>query len=109
MVDQRFGLLLTGGVYSAGAVVFEGACDHSLAISQQRRSEGVAWMAFEPPAVKGKVQYPGSVDYSTVRPEFLCHLLRPSAKATSRANSTLEISCVNVSRVTTSQERSPCS
>ena len=58
---------------------------------------------------KMKAQGLAAVDQAAGDAVGLAHFERPSARATSRANSTCKISCVTVLRVTTSHERSPCS
>ena len=66
-------------------------------------------LVIESMPVKGETEGFAAVDLAARNAIGLAHFLRPCALATSRAISTFRISCVTVLRVTTSQDRSPCS
>ena len=108
-LDERVGFFGPGGENPARAVVFERAAHQQLPICQERRGQRVTVVTAHALAVEGKRDFLVTVDQTAIQPVFLHHLLRPLARATSRAISTDVISWVSVSRVTTSHERSPCS
>src|SRR5690606_21834004 len=108
-LHQRVRLLRTGRKRSTRAVILEAAPHQPYAVCQQRRGQRIAGMALIGPAVEGEAEGAAAVDLAAGDAVRLGHFVRPMAFATSRASSTLMTSCVTVLRVTTSQERSPCS
>ena len=91
-------------------MVLERTSHQANAVCQQGRGQRIPGMALVGDTIEGEAVGATAVDLSARRdPVFLGHLLRPRERATSRASSTLEISCVSVLRVTTSHERSPAS
>ena len=91
------------------AVILKAAPHQADAVGQQGRGECIAGVARIRQPVKMKAKGLAAVDQAACNAVGLAHFERPSARATSRANSTCKISCVTVLRVTTSHERSPCS
>ena len=108
-LDQRVGLFGAGAEDAARPVVLETSAHHADAVGEQRRGQGIAGMAGQPPAIEAEGEAAAAVDRAAVQPEPAAHRSRPAARATSRASSTRTISWVSVLRVTTSQDRSPCS
>src|SRR5690606_13572255 len=132
-LDERVRLLRPGGEDPARAVVFERPADQPHPVGDEGGGEGITGMALELLAVPGEPERPGTVHEPAADPvglggarclrrcrgmlarhliaghHLLTHLVRPLSRATSRASATSVISCVSVLRVTTSQERSPCS
>ena len=108
-LDQRVGLFRTGGEDAAGPMVFEAPADQPDPVGEQGRGQRVAGMAGQPAAVEPEIEAAAPVDQAAVEAERPAHRSRPRATATSRASSTFRTSWVSVLRVTTSQDRSPCS
>ena len=90
-------------------MILEAPAHQPDAIGQQGRGQSVARMARIDLAIKTEIQRLAAVNQAPSDAIVLCHVERPSARATSRANSTFVILWVTVFRVTTSQLRSPCS
>ena len=107
--DQRVGLFRTGREDAAGPMVFEAPSDQPDPVGEQGRGQRVAGMAGQPAAVEPEIEAAAPVDQAAVEAERPAHRSRPRATATSRASSTSRTSWVSVLRVTTSQDRSPCS
>ena len=112
-LDQGVRLFRARAQGATGAMVLEAATHQPNAVGKQRRGQRVAGMARVGQPVEGEAERPGAVDLAApklgVDAMRLAHFVRPCLRATSRASSTRVISCVTVFRVTTSQERSPCS
>ena len=108
-LDQRVRFFGSGREYPAGPVIFEGSSDKFHTVRDQGRGQRIAGVPRQRVPVPAELQDFGAVDLAAVDAIGLGHLDRPRACATSRASSTLMISCVSVLRVTTSQDRSPCS
>ena len=107
--DDAIGFLGPCGQQPARAVVFERSPDQPHVIGQQGRGQRIAGMGGIAAIVEPEVDSGVAVDLTAAQSVALGHFDRPRARATSRASSTLEISCVVVSRVTTSHDRSPAS
>ena len=108
-LDQRVGLFRAGGEDAARPVVLEAPADQADPVGEQGGRQRIAKMADHLPAVEPERKDAAAVERAAVEPERAAHRSRPRAMATSRASSTLTTSWVSVLRVTTSQERSPCS
>ena len=104
-LDQRAGLLRAGREDAARAMIFERAADQAHAVGEQRRSERVAGMAGHLLAVEGEGERARAVDQAAGRGAMGLRLRH--AQAPLSANSTAVISCVVMSRVTTSQAWQP--
>src|SRR6056297_2283273 len=106
---QRIGFFRPGGENTARAVILERPPHQPLPVGQKRRGQRIAGMPAHSLAVEAKGDLGGPVDQPAAYTMDLTHRPRPRARATSRASSTAVISWLTVSRVTTSQDRSPCS
>ena len=108
-LDQCVGFLRSGGEDAPGPVVFEAPANQPDLVGEQGRGQRVAGMARKATAVEPEIEAHAPVDPAAVEAERPAHRSRPRAMAISRASSTLRTSWVSVLRVTTSQDRSPCS
>ena len=97
------------GKDAAWPVVFKGSANQLHAICQQCRRQRVAGISGQVAIVPAKGQGMAAINLAAINASRLRHLDLPVWRATSRAISTLVISCVTVLRVTTSHDRSPCS
>ena len=108
-LHQGIRLFRPGGNRPARTVILEAAPHQPHAIGQKRRGQRIAGMSQIGQPVEGEADRAAAVDLAARDAIVLCHRPRPRSRATSRAISTCVISCVRVLRVTTSQDRSPCS
>ena len=105
-LHQRVRLLRPRRHHSARTVILETAPHQPRTIGQKGRRKRIPRMP--------RIAHPIECERPLTCPINLptcnsAHRPRPAARATSRASSTPVISCVTVLRVTTSQDRSPCS
>ena len=108
-LDQRVRFFRTRREHASGPVILETPGHQPDPVGEERRGQCVTGMPRQAPTVEEKSQSSAALDRAAVEPERTAHRSRPRASATSRANSPRTISWVSVLRVTTSQDRSPCS
>ena len=108
-LDKGVGLFGSCRKDAARAMIFEATPDEAVAVCEQGRGERVAFIPCQVLVIPLEFLRLVAVDQAAFDAVRGAHLDRPRARATSRASSTLVISWVTVLRVTTSQDRSPCS
>src|SRR5690606_38211379 len=99
----RIGLRRAARDHPARPVIFERAPHEMDAIGDERRGERIALMTLEALAVEGEMKRRGPVD----QPALLQSEGGHQRVSATRAGAVEKISCVCVSRSTTSHERQP--